>query len=177
MSPLKPGRNNPYSKNKTISGMHLKPFMRISMPRISAFVVLLFLLQSCGTGDRKVKVDDRVSIYVDASQPVLPADSLAAVYNRDKAAYNRTFKDSTIFVTGNIESMDQEHGEVLLKHSYPGIDVVCVVKDTLVLPALKVSDKVLFKGVCHVVGGHGVILIGQCALAQIKSSAASPGEK
>lgn len=157
--------------------MNLKPFMGTNMSRISAFAVLLFLLQSCGSGDRKAKVDNTVAIYVDPSQQVLTADSLAAIYNRDKAVYDRTFKDSTIFVTGNIESIDQEHGEVLLEHSYPHTYVICLVKDTLVLPVLKVSDKVVFKGLCRVVGGQGVILIGQCELAQFKPATASPHEK
>jgi hypothetical protein len=130
-------------------------------------VCFFFLILSCDSGNRKANVDNAVYIYIDSSQQVLAPEELVSIYE-DRIAYEKAFRDSSIFIMGNIKSIDKEHGEVLLENTYVSTNVVCVVKDSVVLQSLKVSDKVLFKGICKTVGGEGLILIGQCELAQFK---------
>lgn len=145
----------------------------IRLPRYSrmtfAAPVLSFalFLSACGNAKRKEQLE-RASdmIYVAPSQPVLATDELAGFYRQDRAAYRKTFNDSSIFITGNIQYVDEGHGEVLLENN-SGIDIVCLV-DSATAQLLRKPDKVLFKGTCKYVGGDNLILIRGCALARIK---------
>lgn len=128
----------------------------------------LCLTSACKFPDRKLDIDKVVKIYVDSSQQVLKVDELVSLYNKDRIVYEQTYQDSSIFIMGNIKSVDIEHWEVLLNTNYVDANVVCLVKDSTLLQYLNVADKVLFKGTCKAVGGDGLILITNCELAQFK---------
>jgi hypothetical protein len=131
-------------------------------------VLLTALFSSCGNRDRQVMLERSVSIvYVDSSQDITTSDELAAFYTQNLSAYNRTFNDSTIFVSGYVRRVDEEHAEVILANN-SGVTLVCVLKDTVALQYLRRSDRVLFKGVCKAVSGKNLILVGDCLVAQIR---------
>jgi hypothetical protein len=134
---------------------------------VSSFV---FFLSSCENNDRKEKLETALNIiHVDSSQQIIEANELAGLYSKERTAYDKTFHDSSIFILGNIQRIDKEHGEILLRNKY-GKDIVCLMKDSTTLQFLKRSDRVLFKGVCKAGPEYGVILIGQCEIAQIKNN-------
>jgi hypothetical protein len=131
------------------------------------FVCFLFFLPACMGNNRKEKLEHALNVIsVDSSQHVLTAEELAEIYNRNPSIFKKTFHDSSLFVKGNIQSIDEEHGEILLTNSYSN-DIICLTDDSIMLSLLRRSDKVLFKGVCKSEGGPGLILIDKCELAQI----------
>jgi predicted nucleotidyltransferase len=131
-------------------------------------VLLTALFSSCGNRDRQVMLERSVSIvYVDSSQDITTSDELAGFYTQNLSAYNKVFNDSTIFVSGYVRRVDEEHAEVILANN-SGVTLVCVLKDTVALQYLRRSDRVLFKGVCKAVSGKNLILVGDCLVAQIR---------
>jgi hypothetical protein len=131
-------------------------------------VLLMTLCSSCGNKNRKVMLERSGNIvYVDSSQDITTSDELAGFYTQDLQAYNKVFNDSTIFVSGYVRRVDEEHAEVILANN-SGVTLVCVLKDTVALQYLRRSDRVLFKGVCKAVSGKNLILVGDCLVAQIR---------
>lgn len=135
---------------------------------IFAISSFLFFLSSCEINDRKEKLETALNIIkVDSSQQIIEANELAGLYSNKRTVYDQTFRDSSIFIMGNIQRIDKEHGEILLRNDY-GKDIVCLMKDSITLQFLKRSDNVLLKGVCKTGPGYGVVLIEKCELAQFR---------
>jgi hypothetical protein len=132
-----------------------------------SFAISLLFLSACHNSERKAKLDNAVSIHVSTSQHIIKPDELLAIHNKDVAAFKKNFHDSIILIDGDIDDIDLEHGEVLLRNSFEHNYVVCLVKDSTILSLLRESDKVLFKGICKEVGGNGLVLIDSCQLVQL----------
>jgi hypothetical protein len=142
--------------------------------RLITLCTVLFFF-SCGGPGKKDGLDKIRYVPVEPTAKIFKPDELLSMHNYDKSNYDRTYKDSSIFVEGYIRRLDKEHGEVLFDHNIPGNDFICLMKDSTDLQTLRKFDKVLFKGKCKPVGSENLILIINCEMAQIISTPSNPG--
>lgn len=142
------------------------------MKNILPFFLLciLLIISACNNTDRKTKLENKITVHVDTSQRILEPDELLNLRNSNFPTYSKKFKDSSIFIQGYIQHVDNQEQEVLLENSCDGCNVVCLLKDSAVLPLLKRSDRVVFKGICKIVSGNKLVLIVQCELGQLSTN-------
>lgn len=138
------------------------------MNNVFAICAVMLLLPACTNIHKKEKSENALQVvYMDAAQQIVTADALAGWFSKDRLSYEKTFRDSSIFIMGNIQRIDEAHGEVLLRNDSDK-DIVCLMKDSTNLPLLRRADNVIFKGICKTGPGYGVVLIGQCEVARMR---------